>query len=323
MLVLNMVHIKTFINTIHIMETILVTGGTGLLGKSLENVVDKTKYNWVFLSSKDGDLRIASDTEKIFKLHKPDYVFHLAANVGGLFKNIKFPTEIFHDNVLINENVLQACHLFKVKKVVACASSCIFPSNPPFYPMAENMILEGEPHSTNASYSWSKRLMIFQANNYRQQYGMNIIIVNPVNLYGPHDSLDLNDSHIIPAVIQKIINAKTTNASSVTIFGTGRPLRQFLYVDDCARMLVLVFESKENLSIVNCSNNEMSINNCVEIIAKNIGYTGKIEYDTTKSDGVYRKTISNSLFLSLFPSFDFTSFDVGIAKTLKWFYENR
>jgi GDP-L-fucose synthase len=305
------------------MDTILVTGGTGLLGKSLENVVDKKKYNWIFLSSKDGDLRIESDTLKIFELHKPVYVFHLAANVGGLFKNIKYPTEIFHDNVLINENVLKACHLFKVKKVIACASSCIFPANPRSYPMTENMILEGDPHPTNASYSWSKRLMIFQANNYIQQYGMNIITVNPVNLYGPNDSIDLQDSHIIPAVIQKIITAKNTNLPSVTIFGTGRPLRQFLYVDDCARMLVLIFESNENISIINFSNNEMSINNCVEIIAKNIGYTGTIEYDITKSDGVYRKTISNSLFLSLFPSFEFTSFDKGITKTLEWFYSKK
>ena len=305
------------------METILVTGGTGLLGKSLENVVDKKKYNWIFLSSKDGDLRIESDTLKIFELHKPVYVFHLAANVGGLFKNIKYPTEIFHDNVLINENVLKACHRFKVKKVIACASSCIFPANPRSYPMTENMILEGDPHPTNASYSWSKRLMIFQANNYIQQYGMNIITVNPVNLYGPNDSIDLHDSHIIPAVIQKIITAKNTNLPSVTIFGTGRPLRQFLYVDDCARMLVLIFESNENISIINFSNNEMSINNCVEIIAKNIGYTGTIEYDITKSDGVYRKTISNSLFLSLFPSFEFTSFDKGITKTLEWFYSKK
>ena len=305
------------------METILVTGGTGLLGKSLENVVDKKKYNWIFLSSKDGDLRIESDTLKIFELHKPTYVFHLAANVGGLFKNIKYPTEIFHDNVLINENVLKACHVFKVKKVIACASSCIFPANPISYPMTENMILEGDPHPTNASYSWSKRLMIFQANNYIQQYGMNIITVNPVNLYGPNDSIDLHDSHMIPAVIQKIITAKNTNAPTVTIFGTGRPLRQFLYVDDCARMLVLIFESSENISIINFSNNEMSINNCVEIIAKNIGYTGKIEYDITKSDGVFRKTISNSLFLSLFPSFEFTSFDKGITKTLEWFYSKK
>ena len=305
------------------METILVTGGTGLLGKSLENVVDKKKYNWIFLSSKDGDLRIESDTLKIFELHKPTYVFHLAANVGGLFKNIKYPTEIFHDNVLINENVLKACHVFKVKKVIACASSCIFPANPRSYPMTENMILEGDPHPTNASYSWSKRLMIFQANNYIQQYGMNIITVNPVNLYGPNDSIDLHDSHMIPAVIQKIITAKNTNSPTVTIFGTGRPLRQFLYVDDCARMLVLIFESSENISIINFSNNEMSINNCVEIIAKNIGYTGKIEYDITKSDGVFRKTISNSLFLSLFPSFEFTSFDKGITKTLEWFYSKK
>lgn len=305
------------------METILVTGGTGLLGKSLENVVDKKKYNWIFLSSKDGDLRIESDTLKIFELHKPTYVFHLAANVGGLFKNIKYPTEIFHDNVLINENVLKACHVFKVKKVIACASSCIFPANPRSYPMTENIILEGDPHPTNASYSWSKRLMIFQANNYIQQYGMNIITVNPVNLYGPNDSIDLHDSHMIPAVIQKIITAKNTNSPTVTIFGTGRPLRQFLYVDDCARMLVLIFESSENISIINFSNNEMSINNCVEIIAKNIGYTGKIEYDITKSDGVFRKTISNSLFLSLFPSFEFTSFDKGITKTLEWFYSKK
>jgi GDP-L-fucose synthase len=302
------------------METILVTGGTGLLGKNLENVVDKKKYNWVFLSSKDGDLRVESDTTKIFELHKPHYVFHLAANVGGLFKNIKYPTEIFHDNILINENVLRACYIFKVKKVIACGSSCIFPANPASYPMSENMIVEGEPHPTNASYSWAKRLMIFQANNYIQQYGMNITIVNPVNLYGPHDSIDLHDSHMIPAVIQKIIAAKESNASSITIFGTGRPLRQFLYVEDCARMLVMIFESKENIKIVNCSNNEMTINNCVEIIAKNIGYTGTIEYDITKTDGVYRKTVSNDLFMKLFPGFNFTSFSDGIAKTLLWFY---
>lgn len=302
------------------METILVTGGTGLLGKNLQGVVDKQKYNWIFLSSKDGDLRIESDTLKLFELHKPDYVFHLAANVGGLFKNIKYPTEIFHDNVLINENVLKACHVSKVKKVIACGSSCIFPANPTAYPMTENMILEGDPHPTNASYSWSKRLMIFQANNYIQQYGMNIVIVNPVNLYGPHDSIDLHDSHMIPAVIQKIILAKNTNAPTVTIFGTGRPLRQFIYVEDCARMLIRVFESNEKISIINCSNNEMTINNCIEIIAKNIGYKGKIEYDITKTDGVYRKTVSNDLFMKLFPDFNFTSFDKGIAKTLEWFY---
>jgi len=302
------------------METILVTGGTGLLGKNLQNVIDKKKYNWIFLSSKDGDLRIESNTTKIFELYKPEYVFHLAANVGGLFKNIKYPTEIFHDNILINENVLRACHIFKVKKVIVCGSSCIFPANPISYPMSENMVVEGEPHPTNASYSWSKRLMIFQANNYIQQYGMNIIVVNPVNLYGPHDSMDLDNSHMIPAIIQKIKAAKESNASSITVFGTGRPLRQFLYVEDFARMLMMIFESKENIKIVNCANDEMTINNCIEIIAKNIGYTDKIEYDITKSDGVYRKTVSNELFMKLFPDFKFTSFSDGIAKTLLWFY---
>jgi len=300
------------------MITVLVTGASGLLGRNLQGL-QNTDYNWIYLSSKDGDLRNHNETNHIFELHKPDYVFHFAANVGGLFKNIQYPVEMFHDNVLINENVLWACHKFAVKKVIALASSCVFTPNPVAYPMKEDTIMDGVPHETNASYSWAKRLMVLQAENYRRQYGMNIVMVNPVNLYGPYDSFDLENSHVIPALVQKFVRAKRRGDASVTVFGTGQPLRQFLYAEDLARVCILLLKTPTTYTSINCASDEDTIKARIDTIARTLEFTGEIVYDTTRSDGCFRKTVSSERFQTLFPDFTFTSFETGIAKTIQWF----
>ena len=167
------------------MIKVLVTGGTGMIGRNLKDIIDKNSLDtYVFLSSKDGDLRDLSQVKSIFDKYKPEKVIHLAANVGGLYKNMKYNMEMFRDNVRINENVLQCCHEYNVNKAICCLSSCIYPINPSKFPMDETMIHESPPHSSNEGYAYSKRMMELQCRNYNNQYGRKYICVIPVNLYG-------------------------------------------------------------------------------------------------------------------------------------------
>lgn len=304
------------------MEKILVTGGTGLVGSAIYSIsLSYPSYEFVFLSSKDCDLTSWEKTFNYFNEFKPDYVIHLAANVGGLFKNMKNKVDMLESNLAINTNVLKASHLINVKKLVACLSTCIFPDKTT-YPINESMLHLGPPHHSNDAYAYAKRILEIQCRAYREQYGDNFVCVIPTNIYGPHDNFNLEDAHVIPALIHKCYLAKQSNIP-FEIAGTGKPLRQFIYSEDLAKLIIWVLEcysESEPIILSVNEDDEISIKNLVTIIGDEFEYKNII-WNDTKSDGQYKKTADNSKLKS-FIDFEFTDLKIGIIKTIKWFIEN-
>ncbi len=309
---------------------ILVTGGTGLVGSALKSVLSYfPNYNFVFLSSKECNLTNWEETKLFFEITKPDYVIHLAANVGGLFKNIKYKVDMLETNLAINTNVLKASHLVGVKKLVACLSTCIFPDNIQ-YPINESMLHQGPPHWSNDAYAYAKRILEVQCKAYQEQYGCNFICVIPTNIYGKYDNFNLDDSHVIPALIHKCYMAKKTDTPFI-VAGTGKPLRQFIYSEDLAKLLVYILEKyddKEPIILSVSENDEVSIKYVAEIIAKLFDYQDMIVFDESKSDGQYKKTADNSKLIKLLSvnninnNFIFTKINLGIKLTIDWFTIN-
>ena len=316
---------------------ILVTGGTGLVGKALrryiqllidgednDNVIDD---KWIFLSSKDGDLRSRTDTEQIFNLCKPTHVIHLAAMVGGLYKNETKKVQMFTDNVRINENVLEMCNLYNVQRGVFTLSNCLFPSNikESEYPIDETMIHNGPVHPSYEGYAYAKRMMEVQCRNYNKYYNRKYVCILPVNIYGEEDNFNLEDSHLIPALIHKCYLAKK-NDTDFNVFGTGKPMRQFIYANDLANIIYrLICDDNETDSFLCLSEEtEHSVKNLAEMIADIYEFKGNIVYDTTKSDGQLRKPVTNLRMRQnpLFKDYKGTSLEDGLKKTIEWFNKN-
>lgn len=298
---------------------VLVLGGTGLIGKNLEEYVhDNNVYGeWYFVGSKDADLTIYEDVFKLFEIIEPTHVINLAAYVGGLYKNMSEGVEFFENNILINMNVMRASR--KVQKLISVMSTCIFPEEVT-YPITEDKLHLGPPHYSNEGYSYSKRMIDVLGKAYNREYGTNYVSVIPGNLYGKFDNFNLEDGHVIPALIHKCFLAKENNSSSLIVCGSGRPLRQFTYVVDFVRYLVwmlLEYEGDESLIISNQKEN--SIKDVVTIIAKEMGYKGEIYWDIEKSDGQFRKTVSSERLLRLTSDLYFRDIEEGICETVKWF----
>ncbi len=306
------------------MEKILVTGGTGLVGSAIKSIsLSYPTHEFIFLSSKDCDLTNWEQTYDYFNHARPDYVIHLAANVGGLFKNMKYKVDMLESNLTINSNVLKASHLIKVKKLVACLSTCIFP-NQTTYPINESMLHLGPPHHSNDAYAYAKRILEIQCRAYREQYGDNFVCVIPTNIYGPHDNFNLEDAHVIPALIHKCYLARQSGLP-FEIAGTGLPLRQFIYSEDLAKLILYVLISYfDHTSIILSigESDEVSIGQIGRLIAKNFDYENMIEFDTSKPDGQFKKTADNSKLISLFGNYDFVKIDEGIERTINWFIQN-
>ncbi len=301
---------------------VLVTGGTGLVGSAIKTIShDYPHFEFIFLSSKQCDLTDWEETLKYFQEVKPDYVIHLAANVGGLFKNMKYKVDMLEKNLTINSNVLKASHIIKVKKLIGCLSTCIFPDKTT-YPINESMLHLGPPHFSNDAYAYAKRILEIQCRAYREQYGDNFVCIIPTNIYGQNDNFNLEDSHVIPALIHKCYLAKE-NSESFVVSGTGAPLRQFIYSEDLAKLIMFVLEKYNDIEPIILSVNEsdeISIKDIVSIISKEFDYDN-IVWDSTKSDGQYKKTADNSKLQSLI-NFEFTKIDIGIKNTIKWFIDN-
>ena len=209
---------------------IMVTGGTGLFGKAIEKISKTEKYkkhNITFLSSKDGDLSNYEETKSIFEKIKPTHVIHLAAMVGGLFKNMKYKGDFYMKNTQINNNIIECCKLYKIEKLISCLSTCIFPDKTS-YPIDETMIHNGPPHSSNEGYAYAKRMIDVLNRCYKEQYNCNFTSIIPTNIYGPNDNFNIEDGHVIPGLINKCYHAKKRNTEFV-IWGSGKPLRQFIY----------------------------------------------------------------------------------------------
>jgi GDP-L-fucose synthase len=313
-------------------KVVLVTGGTGLVGKGIEahiqeNAAKHAGETWIYLSSKDGDLRKLEDTRKIFEKYKPTHVIHLAAMVGGLFKNMKYKLQFFRDNMQMNDNILQCCNDFGVKKCVSCLSTCIFPDKTT-YPIDETMIHNGPPHPSNEGYAYAKRMLDVLNRCWNEQVGAQgckFQSVIPTNIYGPHDNYHLEDSHVIPGLIHKCYLAKQKGEPFV-VWGSGTPLRQFIYSQDLGALLVWTLDNYHDVNspiILSVGEeDEVTIKQIAESIASIMGYTSGLQFDTSKADGQYKKTASNKKLMGLYPEFKFTPIQEGLKKSVDWFVQN-
>jgi GDP-L-fucose synthase len=301
---------------------ILITGGTGMLGTALVNSLNKTNIHEVIAVGSEYDLRSEIETKILFKKHNPNYVFHLAAKVGGLMANINQNGTFFNDNVLINTNVLNQA-LLNSAKVCSILSTCVYPDKAT-YPLTEKQLHNGPPHESNFGYAYAKRMIDIQSKAYRNQHNINFICAIPNNMYGENDNFHLTDSHVVPAAIRKIYEAKINNLSSVTFWGNGTSLREFTYSYDIAEDLVWLMENYNGEFPVNIGNTEeYSIKNLVDVCKDMIGYSGEIIWDTNKPNGQYRKPTSTEYFKSLLcRQRTYTSLEIGLRKTIDWFILN-
>lgn len=311
-------------------RVILVTGGTGLVGQGIQAVLTHPEIKahhgtdeFVFLGSKDGDLRDMTVCEAIFDKYKPTHVIHLAAFVGGLFINMAKPVEFYNDNLSMNNNIIQCSHKFGVKKLISCLSTCVFPDKTT-YPIDETMVHNGPPHSSNFAYAHAKRMIDVANKAYNQEYGCMFTSVIPTNIYGAHDNFHLQNSHVIPGLIHKFYNAKR-DGTDMTVWGTGSPLRQFIYNEDLAKLFLWTlreYDSVEPIILSVGEEEEVSIKDVVLAIAEAFDFKGKIVFDDTKADGQYKKTASNAKLRELCPDFKFMDIKEGIKKSVDWFIAN-
>lgn len=314
-------------------QVVLVTGGSGLVGRALQWVVEndpderfakKDGEKWVYLTSKDGDLRDMQQTRAIFEKYKPTQIIHLAAMVGGLFKNMKYKLDFYRENMLMNDNILFLAKEYKVNKVVSCLSTCVFPDKTT-YPIDETMVHNGPPHESNFGYAYAKRMIDVQNKAYKDQYGCNFTSAIPTNVFGPHDNFALEDSHVIPGLIHKAYLAKKAN-TPFTVSGSGKPLRQFIFSQDLARLFVWCLREYKEIDPIILSvgeEEEVSIKQVADAIVKSIGFTGEVKYDTSRADGQFKKTASNLKLRKYLPDYKFMDFEKAIDQSVKWFLENR
>jgi GDP-L-fucose synthase len=298
-------------------KRVLVTGGAGFLGSHLVKKLKKLKPDIFVPRSKDFDLRDKNACNQVVK--NQEIVIHLAAKVGGIGYNMRHPGEMFYDNILMGAQLMEEARRAGVKKFVALGTICAYPKYTPL-PFHEKDLWNGYPEETNASYGLAKKMLLVQAQAYRQQYGFNTIFLLPVNLYGPGDKFDLSSSHVIPALIKKVLEAKKNHNQSITVWGTGHPTREFLYVEDAANGILLATEKYNKPEPVNLGAGfEISIRELVEKICHLMEYHGEIIWDTTKPDGQPRRTVDTS---AAFKEFGFkakTQFTVGLKKTIEWY----
>lgn len=305
----------------------MVTGGSGLVGKAIETVLNEGEKEeneeWVFLSSKDANLLDTESTRDVFKKHRPTHVIHLAAMVGGLFANMKANLDFFRNNMKMNDNILSISHEFGVKKVISCLSTCIFPDKTT-YPIDESMVHLGPPHDSNFGYSYAKRMIDVLNRGYSQQHGCTFTSVVPCNVFGPHDNFNMQDGHVIPGLIHKAYKAKA-DGTDFHIWGTGKPLRQFIYSLDLGRLFIWAIRNYEDIEPIIFSvdeSDEISIADVAKLVLEAFEFKGNVVYLTDKADGQYKKTASNAKLRKLRPDFKFTPMNEAVEATVKWFNAN-
>eukprot|EP00775_Hariotina_reticulata_P013757 gene13757-13876_t len=307
-------------------KVVLVTGGTGLVGRAVQWVTEQEPQpdeQWVFAGSKDADLLDRDSTFALFEKVKPTHVLHLAAQVGGLFVNMKYKVEFWRNNITMQDNIFQACKEFNVQKLVSCLSTCVFPDKTT-YPIDETMVHNGPPHFSNEGYAYAKRMVDMQNRLYKDEYGCNFTSVIPTNIFGPHDNYDLEDSHVIPGLVHKCYLAQQ-KGEPFTILGSGKPLRQFIYSRDLARLMIwVVREYPETDPIILSVDeaDEVTIADVAMAIVEAMDFKGPVNFDSTKADGQYKKTASNVKLRKYLPDFKFTPFKQAMKESVEWFVEN-
>lgn len=281
-------------------DKIYIAGHRGMVGSAiLRNLQEKGFHNFVLKSSAELDLRNQQAVTTFFETEKPDYVFLAAAKVGGIQANNTLRAEFLYDNLMIQNNVIHAAYLHKVKKLMFLGSSCIYPKLAP-QPLKESYLLSGYLEETNEPYAIAKISGIKMCESYRRQYGCDFISVMPTNLYGPNDNYNLNNSHVMPALIRKFHEAKEQNAPFVEMWGTGTPLREFLHANDMADACVFLMQNYSNEQHVNIgTGTDISIKDLALLIQSVVGYSGEIKHDLSKPDGTPRKLMDVSLLHSL------------------------
>jgi len=301
-------------------KKILVTGGNGFLGKHLINNLEKKEVKDIFAPDfKEYDLREKENCLKVVK--RRDIVFHLAAVVGGIEYNRKHPGKAFYDNAAMALNILEASRIERVEKFIGVGSVCAYPKiiKPPF---KENNLWQGYPEETNAPYGLAKKFMLVQSQAYMDEYGLNAIHLLMQNLYGPGDNFDLESSHVIPALIKKVAEAKKENKKYIEAWGTGSPTRQFLFVEDAAEAIILAAEKYNKRDPINIgSEEEISIKNLIGVICSLMDFKGEIRWDSSKPDGQPRRNFDLNRAKEEIGFETKTSFEKGLKKTIQW-YEN-
>ena len=294
---------------------ILVTGGYGLVGSEF------IKPNFIPLSSIDVDLRIREDVDNIFKTIKFDSVIHCAGKVGGLGGNMNNKGQFFYDNIMINTNVIESARIHGIKNLVTFLSTCVFPDNVE-YPLTESKIHLGPPHFSNDAYAYAKRMADIQIRAYKEQYGVNYKSVIPTNIYGPKDNYDIENGHVIPSLIHKCYLARE-NKTDFSIWGSGTPLREFIFSRDVSKLTEWVLNNyEENEPIILSTSEEISIKDIVGIIVELMNFKGNVIFDTSKPDGQFRKPSDNSKIKNYLPDFKFTPLYKGLKETIDWFEGN-
>jgi GDP-L-fucose synthase len=297
------------------MSKILVTGGNGLVGSQFIG------SNYIKFGSKDYNLIDPISTHIMLSTNKPKSVIHCAGKVGGVMGNMKHKGDFFYQNIMMNTNVIEECRKNNVEDLVVFLSTCVFPNNVE-YPLTEKKIHLGPPHFSNDAYAYAKRMADIQIKSYREQYGLNYKSVIPTNIYGINDNFDIENGHVVPSLIHKCYIARETN-TPLTIWGSGIPLREFIYNKDVVKLTEWVLENyNEDEPIILSTSDEVSIKDVVGLIVELMNFKGEVKWDTNKPDGQFRKPSDNSKIKNYLPDFKFTPLYDGLKETIEWFESN-
>lgn len=304
-------------------RSVCVTGGAGFLGSFVTEELARRGADRVFVPrSVAYDLRTAEGIRRCLADSKPDVVIHLAAVVGGIGANMANPGRFLYDNLTMGTQLIEESRLFGVEKFVGLGTICAYPKFTPV-PFHEEDLWNGYPEETNAPYGLAKKMMLVQLQSYRQQYGFCGIFLLPVNLYGPRDNFDLETSHVIPAMIHKMIDGRD-RGGPVVLWGDGSPTREFLFVEDCARGILDAAERYDDPEPVNLGTGaEISIRDLAALVAKHVGYEGAIEWDTTKPNGQPRRMLDVRRAEERFGWRAVVPFDEGVERTVEWWEAHR
>jgi GDP-L-fucose synthase len=291
----------------------LITGGNGLVGSSFKSGIK--------VSSKDFNLLIPEDIDRMIEQYMPDVIVHTAAKVGGIGGNVNYPADYFYENIIMNTNLIHSAYKYNIPKLICFLSTCIFPENVEL-PLEEEKIHLGAPHPLHLSYAYAKRMAEIQINAYNKQHGTKYYSIIPTNIYGERDNYNLEQGHVVPMLIHKCYLAKINN-TDFEVWGSGVAHREFIYSEDLSNIIDILIDKYDGTDSIIISNpKEYTIKDVVNLIVENIGFNGKIIWRTDKPDGQLKKPSSNKRLMDIIGGYEFTTLEDGIKKSVEWFVEN-